>query len=59
MYFSEFRKLDYISFYIIIAILYIIQLPELSLSPVIGILIGSTIPTLILGTITNFLFKKK
>lgn len=59
MNFSVFRKLDYILFYIIISVLFIIQLAELSLSPVICILIGATIPALILGTITNLIFKKK
>ncbi|WP_455538008.1 hypothetical protein [Terrisporobacter sp.] len=59
MSFSTFRKLDYVLFYLIISILFIIQLMELSLAPVIGILIGSIIPALILGTITNFIFRKK
>ena len=56
---SSFRKLDYILFYTIITVLFIIQLYELSLISVVGILIGATIPTLILGTVTNFIFKKK
>ncbi len=59
MNFSNFRKLDYILFYLVIAVLFIVQLYELSLISVIGILLGATIPTLILGTITNFIFKKK
>ncbi|WP_290459682.1 hypothetical protein [Romboutsia ilealis] len=59
MNFSRFRKLDYILFYIIISIIYIIQLYELSLTAVVGILIVSIIPTLILGTVTNFIFNKK
>ncbi|WP_312258168.1 hypothetical protein [Romboutsia ilealis] len=59
MNFSRFRKLDYILFYIIISIIYIIQLYELSLTALVGILIVSIIPTLILGTVTNFIFKKK
>ena len=59
MNFSPFRKLDYILFYIIIAALFIVQLYELSLISVICILIGTSIPALILGTITNFIFKKK
>ena len=59
MNFSKFRKLDYILVYLIIAILFIIQLYEFSLISIIGILIGVTIPALILGTITNFIFKKK
>ena len=59
MNFSRFRKLDYILFYIIISIIYIIQLYELSLTTVVGILIVSIIPTLILGTVTNFILKKK
>ena len=58
MNFSKFRKSDYILFYLIIAVLFIVQLYEFSLISIIGILIGATIPTLILGTITNFIFKK-
>ena len=59
MNFSPFRKLDYILFYIIIAVLFIVQLYELSLISVICILNGTSKPALILGTITNFIFKKK
>mgnify|MGYP003293964456 FL=1 len=59
MNFSKFRKLDYIVFYIITSVMFITQLTELALMSVIGILIGATIPTLILGTITNLIFKKK
>ena len=59
MNFSNFRKLDYILFYLVIAVLLIVQLYEFSLISVIGILLGATIPALILGTITNFKFKKK
>ena len=59
MNFSSFRKLDYILFYVIIAGLFISQLFELSLTPIIGILIGAAIPALILGSITNLIFKKK
>ena len=59
MNFSKFRKLDYILFYLIISVLFIVQLSELLLTPVVGILIGATIPALNLGTITNLIFKKK
>ena len=59
MNFSKFRKLDYILFYLIISVLFIVQLSELLLTPVVGILIGATIPGLTLGTITNLIFKKK
>lgn len=59
MNFSAFRKLDYFIFYIIIVVLFVIQLTSLSFSPVIAILIGGTIPALILGTITNLIFKKR
>ena len=59
MNFSNFRKLDYILFYLVIAVLFIVQLYEFSLISVIGILFGATIPVLILGTITNIIFKKK
>ncbi|MFN8605173.1 MAG: hypothetical protein U0Z74_03810 [Romboutsia timonensis] len=57
--FFKFRKLDYILFYlIIISVLFIVQLSELLLTPVVGILIGATIPALTLGTITNLIFKR-
>ena len=59
MNFSKFRKLDYKLFYLIISVLFIVQLSELLLTPVVGILIGATIPALTLGTITNLIFKKK
>ena len=59
MNFSKFRKLDYILFYLIISVLFIVQLSELLLTPVVGILIGATIPALTLGTITNLIFKNK
>lgn len=59
MNFSKFRKLDYILFYIITSVIFIIQLTKLEASLVIGILVGATIPALILGTITNFTFKNK
>ena len=59
MNFFKFRKLDYILFYLVIVVLLIVQLYEFSLISVIGILLGATIPALILGTITNFIFKKK
>lgn len=59
MNFSKFRKLDYILFYLIISVLFIVQLSELLLTHVVGILIGATIPALTLGTITNLIFKKK
>ena len=59
MNFSKFRKLDYILFYLIISVFFIVQLSELLLTPVVGILIGATIPALTLGTITNLIFKKK
>ena len=59
MNFSKFRKLDYILFYLIISVLFIVQLSELLLTPVVGISIGATIAALTLGTITNLIFKKK
>lgn len=59
MKFIEVRKLDYIVFYIFITVTFIVQLMELSLFPVIGILGIALIPTLILGTITNLIFRKK
>ena len=59
MNFSKFRKSDYILVYLIIVVLFIVQLYEFSLISIIRILIGAIIPALILGTITNFIFKKK
>lgn len=59
MNFSKFRKSDYILFYLVIVVFIIAQLYEFSLISVIGILIGLTIPALILGSITNFIFKKE
>ena len=59
MNFSSFRKLDYILFYIIILVLYIIQLTELQLLPVIFILMKAIIPAFILGTITNLVLNNK
>ena len=59
MTFSKFRKLDYILFYLVITVLLIVQLYEFSLISVLGILVRVTIPALILGTITNCIFKSK
>lgn len=59
MKFPELRKLDYIVFYIFITVMFIVQLMELSLFPVIGILVFALVPTLILGTVTNLIFRKK
>ncbi|MEG2985902.1 MAG: hypothetical protein ACRCYC_14920 [Paraclostridium sp.] len=59
MNFSKFRKLDYLIFYLIIVVLFVMQLTSLSFSHVMGILIGGLIPSLILGTITNLIFKKR
>lgn len=56
---SSFRKLDYIIFYTIIVFVFIIQLFEVTFGLVAGILVCATIPALILGTITNLLFKNK
>ncbi len=58
MKFTELRKIDYIVFYIFISVTLIVQLMELSLFAVIGILGFTLIPTLILGTITNLVFRK-
>lgn len=59
MKFIEVRKLDYIVFYIFITVTFIVQLMELSLFTIIGIVGFALIPTLILGTITNLIFRKK
>ena len=56
----RFRKKDYIIFYAIIVVVYLINLMSpVKLNSIIGVFIGSVFPALILGTITNFLFKKK
>lgn len=56
---QEFRKLDYIIIYLIFSGFYIIQLVNLELSIVMGILVVNIIPAIILGTITNLIFRKK
>lgn len=58
MNFSSFRKLDYIIFYIISVVLPVVQVYNISFNIIIGILILSTIPAFILGTITNLIFRK-
>ncbi|CEO26483.1 hypothetical protein [Paraclostridium sordellii] len=55
----KFRKLDYIIFYLIFSGMFIIQLMEVSFLTIIKILISSIIPSLIFGTLTNFIFKGK
>lgn len=58
MNFSKFRKLDYLIFYIIFVVIFTIKLTRIFFNPLIVILIGATIPALILGTITNLILKK-
>lgn len=54
------RKMDYLIFYLITAILLIINLMSpLKLADVIGALLLTIVPALILGTITNFIFQRK
>ncbi|CEQ22014.1 Uncharacterised protein [[Clostridium] sordellii] len=55
----KFRKLDYIIFYLLFSGLFIVQLMEVSFLTIIKILIGCIIPSFILGTLTNFIFKGK
>ena len=56
----RFRKKDYIIFYSIIVIIFIINLMgPVKVSNIFAIIIVAIIPTLILGTITNFLIKKR
>lgn len=57
--FIPFRKKDYIIFYIIFVVIFIFQLSTISFVNIIGVLMGSMTPTLILGTITNLIFKNK
>ena len=54
----RFRQLDYILLYFSFATLLIAQLSELLPGSIIAILIGSFVPSLVLGTITNLLVKK-
>jgi len=54
------RKKDYIIFYVITVILYGIQLMSpVKVGSIFAIAIGAIFPTLILGTITNFLIKNR
>lgn len=55
----KFRKLDYIIFYLLFSGLFIVQLMEVSFLTIIKILIICIIPSFILGTLTNFIFKGK
>lgn len=56
----KFRKKDYIICYFITVIFYGFNLiSHAKLENVIAIFIVATLPTIILGTITNFIFKKK
>ena len=55
----ELRKLDYILLYIIIVITFVNQLFEPTMWTVIGIVVCSSVPALILGTISNILFRGK
>lgn len=55
----ELRKLDYIIFYVFFSVSYIVQLVTVSISSIVAILLICTMPALILGTLTNSIFKKK
>ncbi|CEQ14627.1 MAG: hypothetical protein ACLUG9_07100 [Paraclostridium sordellii] len=55
----KFRKLDYIIFYLLFAGLFIVQLMEVSFLTIIKILVICIVPSLIFGTLTNFIFKRK
>lgn len=54
----KFRKIDYAISYIILSIILIANLINVTLAAIFKILTIIIIPTLILGTITNFIFKK-
>jgi len=56
----RFRKKDYIIFYAIIVVVYLMNLMSpVKLNSILGVFIGPVFPAVILGTITNFIFKKK
>jgi hypothetical protein len=56
----KFRKKDYIIFYLITVIFYGFNLfAPAKLESVIAIFILAILPTIVLGTITNLMFKKK
>lgn len=56
----RFRKKDYIIVYIIIIIMYGIQLVSpVKTSSILALFIGAIFPALTIGTITNFLFSKR
>ena len=55
----NFRKIDYVVAYVLCALLFIAQMFTLDLKVAAVILIVSIIPALILGTITNLIFKKR
>ncbi|PAB57379.1 hypothetical protein [Anaeromicrobium sediminis] len=55
----RFRKIDYMIFSVTAAIFYMCQLHDFTKRAVIGILVISFIQALVLGTITNLLFRKK
>ncbi|WP_075809188.1 hypothetical protein [Paraclostridium sordellii] len=55
----KFRKLDYIIFYLLFSRLFIVQLMEVSFLTIIKILVICIVPSLIFGTLTNFIFKGK
>lgn len=55
----ELRKLDYIIFYVFFSVSYIVQLVTASISSIVAILLICIMPALILGTLTNSIFKKK
>lgn len=55
----RFRKKDYIIFYVITVIIYGSNLMSpVEVGSIFALVMGATLPALILGTITNFLFKK-
>ena len=56
----KFRKRDYFIFYVLIVIMYTSRLmAPVKIQEVLKIVILSILPTVLLGTITNFLFRKR
>ena len=55
----RFRKKDYIIFYVIFVIIFVINLRSPVMGSFLPIVIGTIVPALVLGTITNLLFKRR
>jgi len=55
----KFRKKDFIIFYILTVIIFAVNLMSpVKIGNIFAIVVGSIFPALILGVLTNFIFKK-